>query len=187
MTSTTCHPSIAPLAFILAINDSLAERSFQGVTDGDLWKRPTPQSNPMLWIFGHMVNTRAGLLKLLGGEADLGWGDVFSRGAELADASGYPARERIAEVSRDVNARLYAGLAALTDADLARPATRPFTPAVQTLGDRDRVPDDARHLSRRPAGLRAQGAGIAGSGGVEAALGLGPWALGLAGLGPELA
>ena len=134
-TSSACHPTVAPLVFILAINDSLAERSFQGVADGDVWKRPTPQSNPMLWIFGHMVNTRAGLLKLLGGEADLGWGDVFSRGAELADASGYPSRERIAEASCDVNARLYAGLAALTDADLGKPATRPSTPAVKTLGD----------------------------------------------------
>ena len=54
---------------------------------------------------------------------------MFNRGAELADASDYPARERVAEVSRDVNDRLYAALAALTDADLAKPATRPFTPA----------------------------------------------------------
>ena len=132
---TTPHPSIKPLAFILATNDNLAERSFQGVADGELWKRPTPQSNPMLWIFGHMVNTRAQLLKTLGGEADLGWGDVFSRGAELEDAAGYPARERILEVSRDVNARLYAALGALTDADLAKPATRAFTPAVHTVAD----------------------------------------------------
>ena len=129
------HPSIAPLAFILSTNDSLAERSFQGVAAGDEWKRPTPQSNPMLWIFGHMVDTRVGLLRLVGGDADLGWGDVFNRGAELADASGYPTRERIVEASRDINGKLYPALAALTDADLAKPATRPFTPAVKTLGD----------------------------------------------------
>jgi uncharacterized damage-inducible protein DinB len=34
-----------------------------------------------------------------------------------------------------VNAKLYAALAALTDADLAKPSTRPFTPAVKTLAD----------------------------------------------------
>ena len=133
--SPACHPSVAPLAFILATNDALVERSFQDVPDADLWKRPTTHSNPMLWIFGHMVNTRAGLLRLLGGEADLGWGDVFNRGAELTDASGYPARERITAVSHEVNAKLYGALAALSDADLAKPATRPFTPAVKTLGD----------------------------------------------------
>jgi hypothetical protein len=129
------NPSIKPLAFILSTNDALVERAFQDVAAGDEWKRPTAQSNPMLWIFGHMVNTRAGLLRLAGGEADLGWGDVFNRGEELADASGYPGLERIVQVSRDVNAKLYAGLAALTDSDLAKPATRPFTPAVKTLGD----------------------------------------------------
>jgi hypothetical protein len=134
-TSPASHPSVAPLAFILAINDALVERSFQDVPDGDLWKRPTPQSNPMLWIFGHMVNTRAGLLRLVGGQADLGWGDVFNRGAEVAGTSGYPARERIIDVSHDVNAKLYAALATLSDADLAKPATRPFTPEVKTLGD----------------------------------------------------
>src|SRR5688500_20382586 len=100
--TSTCHPSVAPLAFILALNDSLAERSFQGVADGDVWKRPTPQSNPMLWIFGHMVNTRAGLLKLVGGEADLGWGGGFSRGAEPAGASGSPARGRTRAAARAV-------------------------------------------------------------------------------------
>src|SRR5688572_32535410 len=98
--TSTCHPSVAPLAFILALNDSLAERSFQGVADGDVWKRPTPQSNPMLWIFGHMVNTRAGLLKLVGGEAELGWGGGFSRGGGLAGGDGYAASGRLDGVCR---------------------------------------------------------------------------------------
>ncbi len=134
-TAHVYHPAIAPLAFILGTNDSLAERSFQGVPDTDLWTRPTPQSNPMLWIFGHMVDTRARLLKILGEEVDAGLGDVFGRGAALQDTSGYPTRDKILEASRAVNARLYAKLGALTDADVAKPATRSFTHAVQTVGD----------------------------------------------------
>ena len=132
---STAHPAIKPLALILATNDSLVERSFGGVPDGDLWKRPLPQSNPMLWIFGHMVNTRAQLLKILGEQIDPGWGDAFSRGAELEDAAAYPSHDRIAEAARDVNTRLYATLNGLTEADLAKPATRAFTPAVLTIGD----------------------------------------------------
>ena len=134
-TTTTSHPSVAPLIFILTTNDSLAERTFQGVADGDEWKRPTPQSNPMLWILGHMVQTRVALLKLLGEEFDTGWGDVFARGAALEDASGYPGRDAVQSMSRALNARLYARLATLTDADLAAPASRAFTPAVKTLAD----------------------------------------------------
>jgi hypothetical protein len=132
----TCHPAIAPLAFILSTNDSLAERSFQGVAEGDEWKRPTPQSNPMLWIFGHMVQTRVALLKLLGGELDTGWGDVFARGAALeGDAARYPDRDAVRDMAHALNAQLYAKLAALTEADIAGPASRAFTPAVKTLGD----------------------------------------------------
>jgi uncharacterized protein YndB with AHSA1/START domain len=129
------HPAILPLAFIFAANDSLADRSFQGVAEDDVWKRPTPQSNPMLWLFGHMVNTRAQLLKILGDDFDAGWGDVFARGAALQDAAGYPSRDRIAAASREVNTRLYAKLGALAEADVSRPATRSFTNAVQTVGD----------------------------------------------------
>ena len=133
--AATYHPAIAPLAFIFGTNDSLADRSFQGVPDADQWKRPTPQSNPMLWIFGHMVDTRTRLLKILGEDVDPGWGDVFGRGAALQDTSGYPSREKILQASREVNARLYARLGAMTDADVSRPATRAFTNAVQTVGD----------------------------------------------------
>jgi uncharacterized protein YndB with AHSA1/START domain/uncharacterized damage-inducible protein DinB len=129
------HPAVKPVAFIFASNDSLAERSFQGVADADLWKRPTPQSNPMLWIFGHMVHTRAQILMLLGDDFDAGLGNAFARGAALQDTSGYPSREKINEASREVNRRLYAKLGALTDADVSKAASRSFTNAVQTLGD----------------------------------------------------
>lgn len=129
------HPAIKPIAFIFAANDSLAERSFQGVAEADLWKRPTPQSNPMLWIFGHMADTRVRLLKILGDDFDPGWGDIFARGAALQDTAGYPSREKINEVSREVNRRLFAALGAMTDAGVSRPATRSFTNAVQTVGD----------------------------------------------------
>ena len=89
----------------------------------------------MLWIFGHMVHTRAQILMLLGDDFDAGLGNAFARGAALQDTSGYPSREKINEASREVNRRLYAKLGALTDADVSKAASRSFTNAVQTLGD----------------------------------------------------
>jgi uncharacterized protein YndB with AHSA1/START domain/uncharacterized damage-inducible protein DinB len=129
------HPSVAPVAFILAGNDSLAERTFQGVADTDLWKRPTPQTNGMLWIFAHMATVRARLLKALGDDFDPGLGDLFGRGATVQDASAYPSRETINEASREVNRRLFARLAALTDTELTQPATGLRPNSVQTLGE----------------------------------------------------
>ena len=129
------HPSVAPVAFILAGNDSLADRTFAGVAADDLWKRPTPHNNGMLWIFGHMAVVRARILAALGEEYDPGLGDLFGRGATLQDASAYPSREKISEASREVNRRLFAKLATLTEADLSKPAQGPKPNFVQTVGE----------------------------------------------------
>jgi len=133
-TANVYHPSITPVAFILAANDGLADRAFLGVKPEDLWKRPTAQTNSMLWIYAHMVATRGRILSLLGETYAAGL-DAFGRGAEVQDASAYPSREKINEVSRDVNARLFAKLATLGDADLSREATGPKPPSVQTVGE----------------------------------------------------
>jgi uncharacterized protein YndB with AHSA1/START domain/uncharacterized damage-inducible protein DinB len=134
-TATTYHPAVAPLALIFRVNDGLATRSLENATNEELWRRPTDKSNPMLWIFGHMVNTRAQMLKMFGESFDTGWGDVFDRGAGQHDTVRYPTRETVQAVSQDVNSRLYAKLGALTDAELATPATRSPTPAVKTIVD----------------------------------------------------
>jgi len=134
-TANVYHPAVAPVAFIFAGNDSLAERTFLGVAPDDLWKRPTPNTNGMLWIYGHMAAVRGRMLAALGEEFDPGLGDAFGRGAALQDASTYPSREKINEASREVNRRLFAKLAALTDADLAKPAQGPKPNFVQTVGE----------------------------------------------------
>jgi len=133
--ATEYHPAVAPLALIFTMNDSLALRSFDKITDEEAWRRPTDRSNPMQWILGHMVATRAQMLKMFGEPFDTGWGDLFARGASLGSEAGYPSRESMQAVSRDVNSRLYAKLGALADADLARPAPLKPNPAVQTIGD----------------------------------------------------
>jgi uncharacterized protein YndB with AHSA1/START domain/uncharacterized damage-inducible protein DinB len=134
-TANVYIPSIAPLAFIFAGNDSLADRTFLGVPPDDLWKRPTPQTNGMLWIFGHMAVVRARLLAALGDEFDPGLGDLFGRGAMPQDASAYPSREKINEAAREVSRRLFVKLATLTDADLSKAARGPRPHFVQTVGE----------------------------------------------------
>jgi len=129
------HPSVAPVAFIFAGNDSLADRTFLGVAEADLWKRPTPQTNGMLWIYAHMAAVRARLLKALGDDFDPGLGEQFGRGATVQDASVYPSREKINEASREVNRRLFTRPAALTDAELSQPASGLRPNSVQTLGE----------------------------------------------------
>lgn len=163
--ATNYHPAVAPLALIFTINDSLASRSFDKVAPGDLWRRPTDRSNPMLWILGHMVSTRVQILKMCGDSFDTGWGDLFARGANLGSAAGYPTQEAVQAVSRDVNGRLYAALGRLTDEDLARPALRTPTPAVTTIADQIAflVMHDTYHVGQLAYARKALGhAGVVG-------------------------
>jgi len=126
----------APIAFVFATNSALVVRAFDGLADDRLWHRPTPENNPALWLAGHIVHVRAGMLRLLGDSVETGWGDLFARGAALDDPAKYPGKADVLGVHEEVGQRIMARLATLTAADLAREATAgPKPPGVKTVGD----------------------------------------------------
>lgn len=134
MTTTTCSTVATPIAKIFAINDDLALRALDGLTDQQLWAAPTQRNNAMLWVAGHVVQTRAFLLGLLGERFDTGWEERFNRGATIGDASGYPSRGEIERVMRDVSQRLHAKFATLDDAQLAQQPSMDL-PGAKTVAD----------------------------------------------------
>ena len=81
MTTATTSAVAAPIATIFAINDGFVLPALEGLTHNELWKAPTDRNNAMLWIVGHVVQTRATILQLLGEAVDTGWGKLFDRGA----------------------------------------------------------------------------------------------------------
>jgi hypothetical protein len=127
--------ALAAAALIFKLNTGLVRSSLDGLGGDDLWRRPTPHNNPLLWIVGHIVATRATMLGLLGDPFDTGWGDLFMRGAVLQEPSRYPSREDIDGVHRQVVDRLKARFASLTDADLAAPAAGKPLPGAKTVAD----------------------------------------------------
>src|SRR5262245_57850265 len=94
-TTATPNAVTAPLAVIFAVNGELMSGALKGLTPEELWRTPTDRNNPMLWIAGHVVQTRADVLKSLGEAAETGWGGLFKRGAPLEAADRYPRRENI--------------------------------------------------------------------------------------------
>jgi uncharacterized damage-inducible protein DinB len=135
--ATVSSAVAAPIAMIFSFNDDLVLRALDGLTPDELWKTPTDRSNPMLWIAGHVAQTRAMVLQLLGEPVDTGWGNVFERGAAPATrehADRYPSRDEIVRVMRDLNPRLRARLESLDDASLAKPSTMPV-PGTKTVAD----------------------------------------------------
>jgi uncharacterized damage-inducible protein DinB len=137
MTTTAGSAVAAPIAMIFSFNEDLALRALDGLSDDEMWKTPTERSNPMLWIAGHLVQTRAMLLSILGDPVETGWGKVFERGAAAIgrdSADRYPSRDEIVSVMRDLMPRLQYRLTSLDDASLARPATMQL-PNTKTVAD----------------------------------------------------
>ena len=95
MTTATKSTVIAPIAMTFLLNDDLALRALEGLTQEELWRAPTDRNNAMLWVAGHLVQTRAIVLGLLGEPVDTGWGDLFERGATVSEAKRYPERGEI--------------------------------------------------------------------------------------------
>ena len=116
------------------INETLISRAMDGLTDDQLWQRPTDQNNPMLWLVGHLVRSRARLLTALGDTFDTGWGDAFARGSAVEDRATYVSRGDIAEMMNAVNRRLYPKLESLRDEDIVQPASGPV-PLIKTVAD----------------------------------------------------
>lgn len=134
MTSTSAGSAAAPIALIFAFSDPFVEQALDGLTQDELWRALTPSNNPLLWVAGHIVQTRAMVLQMLGQPADTGWGSLFDRGATLGNPENYPSGPEIAARMREISSRLHAALASLPEEQLNRPASLPI-PGLKTLTD----------------------------------------------------
>src|SRR5262249_20874044 len=134
MSATAAGSLVSPIAIIFSFNDQFVLQALQGLTHEELWRAPTDRNNSMLWVAGHVVQTRAVVLQMLGERVDTGWGNLFDRGAKVGDAGRYPSGTEVARVMREVSPRLHATLAALKDEQLSRPASQRI-PGIQTLAD----------------------------------------------------
>jgi uncharacterized damage-inducible protein DinB len=134
MTTTTASPLASPTAMIFAFNEPFVYQALKGLTQDELRRAPSDRNNNILWVAGHIVQTRATVLSFLGDSVDTGWGKLFDRGAALVEAAQYPTGEQIERVMRDVSPRLNARLTLLKDDVLTRPATLQV-PGTATVAD----------------------------------------------------
>jgi len=134
MSTTPAINATGPITVTFAFNEPFVEQALDGLSHEELWRAPTSHNNPILWVAGHVVQTRATVLQMLGLSVDTGWGTLFDRGAKIGDRSQYPSTTEVARVMREVSPKLHGALAALTEAELIRPASLPI-PGIKTLMD----------------------------------------------------
>jgi hypothetical protein len=115
------HASIGPVAEQLRITTNLYIKAMSGVQATEAMRRPGEQSNPLLWLAGHLTQFRSRLLTLLGVPRDFPWPGIFDTGAKVGPAEIYPRPEELVVVWEELSALLMERLGTLTEADLATP------------------------------------------------------------------
>ena len=134
MSTSAANTAVAPIALIFAFSDSLVLQALADLTPEQLWRPLTSSNNSLLWVAGHIVQTRAKVLQIVGEQVETGWGTLFDRGAKIGNPKEYPTGSEVARVMSEISPRLHSALAALDDEQLNRPASLTI-PGLKTLTD----------------------------------------------------
>jgi hypothetical protein len=95
---------------IFATNAAVFGRTIDGIPEEKWLAQPGPDSNPLLWIAGHLVVSRSSVLKVLGQQYSVPWAELFVRGVVRDSANKYPSRDEIVQAWGEVSDKVAAGL-----------------------------------------------------------------------------
>jgi uncharacterized damage-inducible protein DinB len=115
-------------------NNSLLGKCFEGLSDEEWLRQPGENSNHLLWIAGHIVWARAGVMRMLGAEWTKPWLAQFARSAKLLDAAQYPRPEEVTAALTESAGALTAAMEAASPEALAAPGPERVPSIDGTLG-----------------------------------------------------
>ncbi len=126
-------PVVASFAQLLRVNDRLIGKALDGLTDEEAWRRPGPDSNPVLWLAGHIAVYRCRLAALLNVGVDLPWAAQFARQTRPNPDVHAPRLPEIREAIVRASEHLATRLEQLRDAELSTAAAGTFPIPDRTL------------------------------------------------------
>src|SRR5688500_1436625 len=112
-------PVVQPLADQCRVVTDTYLKALDGIDRCALLTRPGAQSTPEIWIAGHLVQSRARLINVLGGSRELPWPDFFRTGSVIVDPAVYPDPVAIVAMWREETEDLIGGLQRLGCGDVA--------------------------------------------------------------------
>ena len=110
------NPQIKSVADLYAFNTEGIRVCLGDLSDEDAgrqWRKG--EGSSILFLLGHLVSSRVGLLKRFGETEENPYAELFGGSASAQDASAYPALSELASAWDDVAARLETTLANLTE------------------------------------------------------------------------
>lgn len=110
------------LASMYKTSGNVFKKAVDGIPKDEWFKRPGDESNHLMFIAGHLVTSRALVLKTLQVEWSAPWLALFSRGAKMVETEKYPDCEEILKAWDEVSEKLALSLSSVTPEFLAQPA-----------------------------------------------------------------
>ena len=123
---------ISAISSLFHTNDLLFHRALDGIDREHLLQRPHDGSNPLIWIAGHAMTSRASLIKMIGEDVENPWSELFKRGATIDSNISYPETHEIVSSWEGMTEKLMARLKLLTDAELSTPSAFPVPAGDKT-------------------------------------------------------
>lgn len=116
------NTDFANIAGMFKTNTGIVKKAVEEISREHWFRRPGDDSNHLMWVAGHLIVSRQGVLKSLDTEWSFPWSSLFSRGAKLTTPEQYPGVEEIRNAWEDVSNRLLASLSSASAEVLAKPA-----------------------------------------------------------------
>ena len=126
-------PSLVPIVEILELDTRLFEKALADLDREALVRRIVANSNPIIWIAGHLTWARFSMAGLLDAKLTFPFPPVFGRGAVLGDEASLPHADEVLSAWRDVSDILADRLSEATEAQLMAPSPRPLPIGDKTI------------------------------------------------------
>ena len=115
-------PRVSPIASQLDTNAAFIRRALDGLEVETASLRPIENGNSLAFLAVHVVDARAYLVGLLGGDADHDWSETFAAARGIEDMSQVPTPLQLLATFDTLSDRLEARLEVLDAEALDRPS-----------------------------------------------------------------
>jgi len=121
--------AVANVAHQYALSTNLVLQCTADIQPDHWFAQPCDASNHLMWVAGHVLNTRSRvILGLLGGQPRGYSEELFARGGKLVERSKYPTPQEIRDAWTKVSADLATAFTNVTDQLLSQPAPKSNAP-----------------------------------------------------------
>lgn len=120
----TLHPeplmdqAISHVLGLMDVVDNLYAKALHGLDPAEATRTTCQNANPMVWMAGHLAQSRARLARLLGVEQEIPWPTLFTRDVAAPRSEEYPALADIRGAWETAGRALRTRLRAMSEEEL---------------------------------------------------------------------